>query len=332
MNNAEKRMSRPGVVFGCAMICCFLWGSAAPSIKTGYRLFSIEAADSMAQIVFAGMRFMLAGVMVILAGSLLNRKENGGKLLRPKKASLPMILKLAMVQTVAQYVFYYIGLAHTTGVKAAIIGGSNVFFSIFIAVAAFHMEKLTARKLLGCAVGFAGVVIINVAGNGIDMKVSLLGEGFILFSSLSYALSSGLIKRYSEKEDPVVLSGYQFLCGGIILTAAGLICGGRGNLTGVSPGGWVLLLYMGFISAAAYTLWGILLKYNPVGRVAVYGFMNPMFSFLLSALLLGEGSQAFGWPGLSALALVCAGILIVNLAEEKGEKERKAGIRPAGGS
>ena len=94
----------------------------------------------MAQIVFAGMRFMLAGVMVILAGSLLNRKENGGKLLRPKKASLPMILQLAMVQTGAQYVFYYIGLAHTTGVKAAIIGGSNVFFSIFIAVAAFHME------------------------------------------------------------------------------------------------------------------------------------------------------------------------------------------------
>lgn len=152
MNHAEKRMSRTGVVFGCALICCFLWGSAAPSIKIGYRLFDIAAADSMAQIVFAGMRFMLAGVMVILAGSFLNRREGGGKLLKPQKAFLPMILKLAMVQTVAQYVFYYIGLAHTTGVKAAIIGGSNVFLSIFIAVAVFHMERLTLRKLLGCAV------------------------------------------------------------------------------------------------------------------------------------------------------------------------------------
>ena len=328
MNHTENRMSRMGVVFGCALICCFLWGSAAPSIKIGYQLFHIEAADSMAQIVFAGMRFMLAGVMAILAGSLLNRKEGGGGLLRPKKESAPMILKLAMVQTVAQYVFYYIGLAHTTGVKAAIIGGSNVFLSIFIAVAAFHMERLTFRKLLGCVVGFVGVVIINVSGNGIDMSVSLLGEGFILFSSLSYALSSGLIKKYSAKEDPVVLSGYQFFCGGMVLTAVGLLGGGRVNLAGVSAGGWALLLYMGFISAAAYTLWGILLKYNPVGRVAVFGFMNPMFSFLLSALLLGEGSQAFGWTGLSALALVCAGILIVNLA---GEKKPAEGRKPAEG-
>ena len=118
---------------------------------------------------------------------------------------------------------------------------------------AFHMEKLTARKLLGCAVGFAGVVIINVAGNGIDMKVSLLGEGSFCFLPLSYALSSGLIKRYSEKRGPGGIKRLPSSCaGGIILTAAGLICGGRVNLTGVSLGGWVLLLYMGFISAAAY--------------------------------------------------------------------------------
>lgn len=315
MNNAEKRMSRTGVVFGCALICCFLWGSAAPSIKIGYRLFDIAADDSMAQLVFAGMRFMLAGIMVILAGTLLSRKEGGEGLLKPARTSLPLILKLAMVQTVAQYIFYYVGLAHTTGVKAAVIGGSNVFLSIFIAVAVFHMEKLTPRKLLGCAAGFAGVVIINVSGKGIDMSVSFLGEGFILLSSLSYALSSGLIKKYSAKENPVALSGYQFLCGGIVLTLTGLAAGGRVKLSDVPAGGWALLGYMGLISAAAYTLWGILLKYNPVARVAVFGFMNPVFSFLLSALLLGEGSQALGWSALSALALVCAGILIVNLPE-----------------
>ncbi len=79
MNSAEKRMSRTGVVFGCALICCFLWGSAAPSIKIGYRLFDIAAADSMAQIVFAGMRFMLAGMMVILAGSFFKQKGRRGE-------------------------------------------------------------------------------------------------------------------------------------------------------------------------------------------------------------------------------------------------------------
>ena len=109
---------------------------------------------------------------------------------------------------------------------------------------------------------------------------------------MSYAFSSALIKRYSENENPVTLSGYQFLCGGILLTGFGLAMGGRISLAGAGLPALGLLLYMAFISAAAYTLWGILLKYNPVARVAVFGFMNPVFGVLLSALFLGESSQA----------------------------------------
>ncbi len=195
-----------------------------------------------------------------------------------------MVGKLSLVQTVGQYIFFYIGLAHTTGVKSSIIGASNVFLSIVVAVAVFHMEKLSVKKVLGCLVGFAGVVLINVSGGSLDMNLSFLGEGFIFLSAVSYAFSSALIKRYSQEENPVTLSGYQFLCGGILLTGFGLAMGGRVHVGAVSVSGWLLLLYMGFISAAAYTLWGILLKYNPVARVAVFGFMNPVFGVLLSAI------------------------------------------------
>lgn len=103
-------MTKTGVVFFCALICCFLWGSAFPCIKIGYGLFSIGASDSTSQIVFAGMRFTLAGILVILFGSLLQ-----GKWLRPAKKNLLMVGKLSLVQTVGQYIFFYIGLAHTTG-------------------------------------------------------------------------------------------------------------------------------------------------------------------------------------------------------------------------
>ena len=68
----------------------------------------------------------------------------------------------------------------------------------------------------------------------------------------------------------MTLRGYQFLCGGILLTGFGLAMGGRVHVGAVSASGWLLLLFLGFISAAAYTLWGILLKYNPVARVAVF--------------------------------------------------------------
>ena len=81
---------------------------------------------------------------------------------------------------------------------------------------------------------------------------------------------------------------------------------------------------MGLISAVAYTLWSILLKYNPVSRVTVFGFMIPVFGVLLSAVFLGESSQALSWNVLAALILVSLGIFVVNTSEKPEKKtERK---------
>ena len=51
---------------------------------------------------------------------------------------------------------------------------------------------------------------------------------------------------------------------------------------------------------------------NPVSRVSVFGFMNPVFGVALSALLLGEGAGTSPVTVLVALLLVCGGIIIVN--------------------
>lgn len=64
----------------------------------------------------------------------------------------------------------------------------------------------------------------------------------------------------------------------------------------------------------------ILLKYNPVSKVAIFGFTNPVFGVLLSAGWLGEGSAELGWNALIALALVCIGICIVNVKINTGNK------------
>lgn len=73
-----------------------------------------------------------------------------------------------------------------------------------------------------------------------------------------------------------------------------------------------LILYMGFISAGAYTVWSLLLKYNEVSTVTILGFMNPVFGVLLSVLFLHEMSEATSWSGLVALLLVILGIIFVN--------------------
>lgn len=297
-------MQKTVVVWLGALLCCALWGSAFPCIKIGYKLFSIVGEDTATQILFAGCRFALAGILTILIGSALNRKP-----LIPGKSSWGKIIKLSMLQTVAQYIFFYVGLANTTGVKASIIEGVNVFIAILVASLLFHQEKLTVAKIIGCVIGFAGVVLVNVTGTGLDFSLSFFGEGFIFLSTIAYAFSSVFLKRYSKEENPVLLSGWQFLAGGVIMIVCGLIFGGE--LTVVTKSGMAMLFYLALVSAVAYSLWGILLKYNPISKVAVFGFMNPVFGVILSAILLREG-DSIGIMCVAALILVCLGIYIVN--------------------
>ena len=312
----KNRMQSTFVVWLGALICCALWGSAFPCIKIGYQMFEIPQDAVATQILFAGLRFTLAGILVILIGSVLS-----GNLLKINRQNALKILKLSLLQTVLQYLFFYIGLANTTGVKASIIEGVNVFIAIFVASLIFRQEKLTMGKLAGCLIGFAGVVLVNLNGNGLDMSFHLNGEGFIFLSTVAYAFSSVSLKRYSKTENPVLLSGWQFVAGGLVMTIMGLLMGGK--ITKVTATGIAMLFYLACISAVAYSLWGILLKYNPVSRVAVFGFMNPVFGVILSAFLLGEREQASGIKSIIALILVSIGIYITAKVKEEKVEETK---------
>ncbi len=290
-----------------ALFCCVLWGSASPAIKIAYMLFRIPSDDTASRIMLAGSRFMIAGIMVVIFGSLISRK-----VLLPEKSSWKYIFILSLIQTVGQYYFFFMSLAHITGVRGSIINASGNFITILFAVYLFRLENMTVKKIVGCLVGFAGIILI-MGGPGAFVSgsaVSLSGEGAMIMADIFYALSGCSIKIFSKHEDPVVLSGYQFFTGGVILYVIGHFMGG--TLVFYEPGCILNLIYMGFISAGAYTLWGVLLKYNPVSRVSILGFMNPVMGTLLSALFLGENNEAFSLAGIASLILVSLGIYIVN--------------------
>ncbi len=306
MKNMEKKplLQRIWMVWLCALICTALWGSAFPCIKKGYVLFDIGSSDVAGQILFAGVRFFGAGILAILIGSAGRRQ-----FLKPRKGAVHKILVLSLFQTALQYVLFYIGMAHTTGVKGSILQGTTVLFSLLIACLLFRTEKLTVVKIVGCVVGFAGIILVNFNGADMNMQFTFIGEGFMILAALSSSFSSVFFKSFSKDDNPVMLSGYQFLVGGAVMMAAGFVLGGR--LSGFTPASVLLLAYMSFISAAAYSLWGILLKYNPVSRITVFGFTTQIFGVLFSALFLREGNS-FGWQSLAALILVSAGIYMVN--------------------
>ncbi|WP_184723645.1 DMT family transporter [Caulobacter sp.] len=284
-----------------AVLCCFLWGSAFPAIKGGYALLHVGKSDTAAQMLFAGWRFLAAGViLLVLAG--LSRKP-----LVPPRDQIARVVGLGVFQTTLQYVFFYVGLAHATGVKSSIMNATGAFFGVILAHFLYANDRLNRRKVLGCLLGFAGVVVVNLGGKGLDFDFTLLGEGFVVIAAFVLAAASIWGKTISQKMDPMVMTGWQLGIGGLGLLAIGYV--GGGALHGFDARSLGLLAYMAGLSAAAFALWSLLLKHNPVGMLAVFNFLIPVFGVLLSALFLHE--PVLAWKNAAALALVCAGIWLV---------------------
>lgn len=310
LNKKEQFLSSKAGVLILSLISCALWGSAPTCIKLGYEYFQIGSAETMNILLFAGMRFSLAGLMVIMYFNITNKK-----LIMPERKSWKAIIPLAFSQTAVQYFFYYIGVANATGVKAAVLSGSSSVISVIIACFIFRQEKLTFNKALGCFTGIIGIILVNLQGNedAFSLDMSLTGEGFVLMASVSGAMSSVLIRKFSQKENPVMLSGWQFFTGGIMLCTISLLCGAR--LANPCIEGFAILTHLAMVSAVAYTLRSILLKYNNVSKVTVYSFLIPIFGVIMAAVLLGE-KESFTWITFGAMLLICLSIGAVNYTKK----------------
>ena len=295
------------VVFLVATLCCLLWGSAYPAIKNGYALFQIAAHDIPSKLVFAGYRFALAGlVLLVIAG--LSHKP----VFRMDRRTLGQVTLLGLTQTSLQYVFFYIGLSYATGVKSAIMNATGTFFSVLLAHFIYKNDRLSFNKAMGCAVGFVGVMVVNFSDSLLNPDFTLMGEGFVVIAAFVLSAASIYGKKVSQQVDSVVLTGWQLAIGGVALLLMGWATGG--HLSGFTLQSTALLAYLVVLSSAAFALWTILLKYNRVSMVAVFNFMIPVFGTALSALFLDE--TVLAWKNGVALLLVCGGIWLVTREEK----------------
>ncbi|WP_313105763.1 DMT family transporter [Brevundimonas sp.] len=297
-------------VFALATLCCILWGSAYPAIKNGYALLHIAPSDIASQMLFAGWRFALAGLILLLVASAMKKP-----ILALSGRQMGQVALLGLTQTAIQYVFFYIGLAHASGVKSSIMNATGVFFSVVLAHFIYANDRLSPRKALGCLIGFMGVVVVNLGGGVLGFDFSPLGEGFVIIAAFVLAAASIYGKRLSADMDPMVMTGWQLSVGGVILIAIGMVGGGQMEGLDLRSGG--LLLYMALLSSVAFSVWSLLLKHNPVGMIAAFNFLIPVFGVALSAIFLGE--SLLRWSYLAALALVCAGIWLVTRPSAPGK-------------
>jgi len=307
-NTQEKLFTKPIHVLAFSLICTILWGSAFPCIKIGYKLFALEGNDISGKLVFAGIRFFAAG-LITLAIYMIGSK----KFVLPDRSNRKGIFLVSITQTVLEYLCFYIGMSNTTGVKGSVLSASSSFFVVILAHIFYKNDKISLRKLIGCMIGFCGIIAINLNGaSSTDLSFHFLGDGMMILSALSFSVGSLIGKNVCQKSDPMMVTGYQLTLGGILLILIGFVTGGR--LNHVTGSGILLLSYMALLSAIAFTIWTILSKYNKITKVAIYSFLTPVFGSLLSALFLGE--KLFTLSNGVALVLVCVGIYTVNAVKK----------------
>ncbi len=316
MDKKKFYTSRRNIVL-LATLCCALWGSAFPSVKVAYELFSVASADIPSKLILAGYRFGFAGIMVLLF-QVISKKN----IFRFSGRDFGEMTILGVVQTALQYTFFYVGMAYATGVSGSIVNGTGTFFSILLAHFIYKNDRLDFNKILGCVVGFIGVVIVNLKGGSLqESGFTFIGEGFVMLAAFILSAASIYGKKITKNKDASIVTGYQLFIGGVILTVLGFIFGG--HLSGFTLKSTTLLIYMAALSSVAFVVWSELLKYNKIGTIAIFNFLTPVFGTLLSAIFLGE--NIFDIRILIALILVCLGIfLIYRVKEEKAEVKTTA--------
>ena len=294
---------RPVWVAVLALTAAVSWGWAYPLIKLGFASLGILPDMTGSKLLFAGVRFSLAGLCVLALARVMG-KDFGLK--GGAWSGVAFVFAFSMVNTFLHYMCFYIGLSHCPGSRAAILNSLSVFVTVILACVFFASDRFSWRVALGCLFGFGGIVLLNLGGGG-SGGFSWWGDGMIVLNALCGAAASLMTRGLGRRMDVFVGTGVSLFVGGVGLVVAGVCMGGV--LSGFSWfAGLVLALLVG-ISAVSFSIYNRLLTCNAVGRVAIYNSLIPVVGAVTSCLCLDE---PFLWNYVTAAVLAAVGIYFVN--------------------
>ena len=292
---------RPVWVAVFAITAAMVWGWAYPLIKLGFREFGITPDMTGSKMLFAGIRFCLSGLIILAVAKAIHRPFALGK-----TSDSWYVLLFSLLNTTLHYAFFYFGLSHSEGARAAILNSMSVFTVVVLACMFFKSDRMTTRKITGCVIGILGVLALNLGGKE-SGHFTWLGDGMIILNALCSAFASLMTRGLGKRVDVFVGTGYSLAAGGALLIIPGLATGS--TLPHVSLWGIVILALLIAISTIGFTLYNKLLTCNPVGKVAIYNSLIPVIGAVSSCLCLGE---TFYWKYAIAGALATTGIYIIN--------------------
>lgn len=171
-------------------------------------------------------------------------------------------------------------------------------------------KRLTVARVLGVALGFAGVATLLY--NGHSLRSSLNAATLVgMLGVLSWGLATSLGHRFPVSGDTTVNSGIQMLFTGIVSLAACAVFGPppAATLATMSPASLFGVLYLGIVGSLAFSAYTYLVGVEPAERVVSYALVNPIIALLIGLGLAAETPTPFLHIGVP-LALIGLGFML----------------------
>jgi len=299
-----------------AIIACLLWSTAYPFIKIG-----LEYSTPLH---FAGSRFILSGLMILPFT------------VRPKlyirmiRENLNLVVWVTLLQTVINYVLFYLGMDLVPGAIGAMIVGAQPFVTAIVSRVMIKEERFTMAKVLTICMGLAGIVLVSLGRQELQIgsKLELAGIAMIFIANISTATSNVLISKDGKKMNPLVLSSFSIFVGGLFIFALSFFVEDVPSKPDFPIRYWLVLAWLAFMSAFTFSKWYQLLQRPEVkvSELNLWKFIIPVFGAILSWILV---------PGENADWVTIVGIVVISLSliyffGVTGRKERKVEEVPAG--
>ena len=286
-----------------ALLTMLLWGSLFPMVKLGFSVYAVESTADI--LLFAGIRFVICGVVICLFASIKDKASY-----RPVKASLIPILLSGVFAIILHYGFTYLGLELTDSSKTALIKQVGALFYVCFSFLFIKEDTPTVKKIVAAAVGFLGIIVLNINSEGFSFA---LGDLLILCASFCTVFSNVISKKVFVKVSPITSTGISQLFGGIVLLAVGFAMGGNVHFR------WdcslLIMVYICVASIVSYCIWFGIVKNGELSKLFIIKFAEPVFACIFSAVILGE--NILKWQYLISFALISTGILISNIRPNK---------------
>jgi drug/metabolite transporter (DMT)-like permease len=192
---------------------------------------------------------------------------------------------------------------------ASILNATVPLFTIFIAHIFLQDDKMTAQKVLGLLIGFAGVVVLMSEDITSGAQSSLLGQAAVILASLFYAGSAVFARRVTRHVDGIVRGALPLVTSAVFMWAIGPLAERPFEFPSL-PLTWISVLWLGILGSglAVIMLYYLIHEIGPT-RTSMVTYLFPVGGVILGVIFLDEH---LSWQLVAGTLLIILSLVVVN--------------------